>query len=102
MKLGLKDMKKEYKKVNLDEIEVWPFCCQSLYCFAISIFSLPLLHYALTYTCNVRKTVLFSYLRKHEVSVGNKNNCFTKGPDIKCFVILLKGFHFNSHKALIQ
>ena len=30
----------------------------------------------------------------------NKNNCFTKGPDIKCFVIVLhvKGFHFNSHK----
>ena len=54
MKLGLKDMKKEYKKVNLDEIEVWPFCFQSLYCFLISIFSLPLLHYTLTYTCNVR------------------------------------------------
>ena len=48
MKLGLKDMKKEYKKVNLDEIEVWPFCFQSLYCFLISIFSLPLLHYTLT------------------------------------------------------
>ena len=29
---------------------------------------------------------------------GNKNNCFTKGPDIKCLVILLKGFHFNGHK----
>ena len=54
MKLGLKDTKKEYKKVNLDEIEVWPFCFQSLYCFLISIFSLPLLHYTLTYTCNVR------------------------------------------------
>ena len=52
MKLGLKDMKKEYKKVNLDEIEVWLFCFQSLYCFLISIFSLPLSHYTLT--CNVR------------------------------------------------
>ena len=58
MKLGLKDMKKEYKKVNLDEIEVCPFCFQSLYCLLIStpyiicIFSLPLLHYTLT--CNVR------------------------------------------------
>ena len=29
---------------------------------------------------------------------GNKNNCFTKGPDIKCLVILLKGFRFNGHK----
>ena len=36
MKLGLKDMKKEYKKVNLDEIEVWPFCFQSSYCLLIS------------------------------------------------------------------
>ena len=36
MKLGLKDMKKEYKKVNLDEIEVWPFCSQILYCLPVS------------------------------------------------------------------
>ena len=100
MKLGLKDMKKEYKKVNLDEIEVWPFCFQSLYCFLISIFSLPLLHYTLTYTCNVRSCgkQLALVISRNVGLGGNKNNCFTKGPDINCFVVLLKGFHFNTHK----
>ena len=48
------------------------------------------------------ETVLFSHLRKNQVSMGNKNNCFTKGPDIKCFVVLLKGFHFNSHKEYLR
>ena len=37
MKLGLKDMKKEYKKVNLDEIEVWPFCCLCCLCYFIHV-----------------------------------------------------------------
>ena len=36
MKLGLKEMKKEYKKVDIDEIEVWwsqSFVSSSWYCF---------------------------------------------------------------------